>query len=116
MEVKASVMETAGFTEEQKQYLEGFLGGVLAKRAGQVPAAPPPANDPHRAAQDRVLAEGKKLTPEELAKREGHPLDLWDTMRGNVEAARFPKGLDVFRHKFHGLFYVAPAQDRKSVV
>ncbi len=24
---------------------------------------------------------------------------------------RFPKGLDVYRHKFHGLFYVAPAQD-----
>jgi ferredoxin-nitrite reductase len=105
----------AGFTEEQKQYLEGFLGGVLAKRAVQpVPApasAPPPAGDIHRTAQDRVLAEGKKLTPEELAKREGHPLDLWDAMRENVAAARFPKGPDVFRHKFHGLFYVAPAQN-----
>jgi ferredoxin-nitrite reductase len=106
---------SAGFTEEQKQYLEGFLGGVLAKRAAQGPSAPvsasAPASDPHRAAQDRVLAEGKKLTPEELAKREGHPLDLWDALRENVAAARFPKGLDVFRHKFHGLFYVAPAQD-----
>src|SRR5579864_6411581 len=105
---------TAAFTEEQKQYLEGFLGGVLAKRAGQVPSAmpaPPLASDPHRAAQDRVLAEGKKLAPEELAKREGHPLDLWDIMRENAAAARFPKGLDVFRHKFHGLFYVAPAQN-----
>ncbi|HEV2546689.1 MAG TPA: NirA family protein [Stellaceae bacterium] len=105
---------TMGFTEEQKQYLEGFLGGVLAKRTAQVPAAtpaPPPASDIHRAAQDRVLAEGKKLTAEELAKREGHPLDLWDAMRENVAAARFPRGIDVFRHKFHGLFYVAPAQN-----
>jgi ferredoxin-nitrite reductase len=102
-----------GFTEEQKQYLEGFLGGVLAKRAVPVavPASPPPAFDVHRAAQDRVIAGGGKLTPEEQAKREYHPLDLWDAMRENVAAGRFPKGLDVFRHKFHGLFYVAPAQD-----
>jgi ferredoxin-nitrite reductase len=103
-----------GFTEEQKQYLEGFLGGVLAKRAVAVPASPPLAWAPvdvHRAAQDRVTAGGGKLTPEEQAKREYHPLDLWDAMRENVAAGRFPKGLDVFRHKFHGLFYVAPAQD-----
>ena len=32
-------------------------------------------------------------------------------MRENAAAGRFPKGIDVFRHKFHGLFYVAPAQD-----
>src|SRR5690349_20847947 len=106
----------ASFSDEQKQYLEGFLGGVLAKRAAQGAPLPPtvPAatsSDPQRAAQDRALAEGKKLTPEELAKRDGHPLDLWDCMRENVAAARFPKGLDVFRHKFHGLFYVAPAQN-----
>lgn len=100
-----------GFTEEQKQYLEGFLGGVMAKRA--VPVAPPAAvpADIHRAAQDRTIAAGGKLTPEEQAKREYHPLDLWDLLRENVAAERFPKGLDVFRHKFHGLFYVAPAQD-----
>ena len=103
----------AGFTEEQKQYLEGFLGGVMARRAGQgAPAAPSPApEDPGRAAQDRVLASGGKLVPEEEAKRAAQPLDLWDLMRENAAAARFPKGLDVFRHKFHGLFYVAPAQN-----
>ncbi len=103
-----------GFTEEQKQYLEGFLGGVMARRAAQV-ASPSPsavaAADIHRAAQDRAIAAGGKLTPEEQAKREFHPLDLWDLMRENVAAGRFPKGIDVFRHKFHGLFYVAPAQN-----
>ena len=104
----------SGFSEEQKQYLEGFLGGVMARRAAQVALAPPSAAataDIHRAAQDRAVARGGKLTPEEQAKREFHPLDLWDAMRENVAAGRFPKGLDVFRHKFHGLFYVAPAQN-----
>jgi ferredoxin-nitrite reductase len=89
---------------------------VLATGAGRgaPPASPPLASAPvdiHRAAQDRVVARGGKLTPEEQAKREFHPLDLWDAMRDNVAAGRFPKGPDVFRHKFHGLFYVAPAQD-----
>jgi ferredoxin-nitrite reductase len=101
----------SGFTEEQKQYLEGFLGGVLAKRAAQV-ASPPPtsAADIHRAAQDRAIA-GGELTAEEQAKRKFHPLDLWDAMRENVAAGRFAKGLDLFRHKFHGLFDAAPAQN-----
>ena len=40
-----------------------------------------------------------------------HPLDMWDEMRANAAAGRFPKGIDIFRHKFFGLFYVAPAQD-----
>ncbi len=106
----------AGFTEEQKQYLEGFLSGVASKRgvAGTVsaPAAGPAgAPDIHRAAQDRFIAAGKKLTPEEEGKRKSHPLDLWDEMRAEAAEGRFPKGIEIFRHKFFGLFYVAPAQD-----
>ncbi len=49
--------------------------------------------------------------PEEVAKRAKHPFDMWDEIAANAAAARFPKGLDIFRHKFHGLFYVAPNQD-----
>ncbi|HZB91828.1 MAG TPA: NirA family protein, partial [Stellaceae bacterium] len=105
----------SGFTEEQKQYLEGFLGGVMARRAAvgvaAAPSAAPGPADIRRAAQDRVIAAGGKLSPEEQGKREQEPLDLWDLMRENAAAGRFPKGLDVFRHKFHGLFYVAPAQN-----
>src|SRR5579883_1050462 len=105
--------ETSGFTEEQKQYLEGFLGGVLAKRGGAPALSAEAAATPdlHRAAQDRFLAQGKTLAAEEMSKREGDPLDLWDSLCANAAARRFPKGLDIFRHKFHGLFYVAPAQD-----
>ena len=46
-----------------------------------------------------------------MAKRQGHPLDMWDEIVANGAAGRFPTGLDVFRHKFFGLFYAAPAQD-----
>src|SRR5271155_675381 len=110
-------MADAGFTDEQKQYLEGFITAIANKRgvgpAGGVPsngANPYPA-DPmaiHYEAQDRVIAVGGKLVPEEIAKREKHPFDMWDEIAANAAAGRFPKGLDIFRHKFHGLFYVAP--------
>src|SRR5580704_3448829 len=108
--------DASGFSEEQKQYLEGFLSAVAAKRGlapamGAVGLAPAGAPDIHRAAQDRFIAAGKKLVPEEEAKRKSHPLDMWDEMRAEAAEGRFPKGTDIFRHKFFGLFYVAPAQD-----
>ncbi len=108
-------MAEAGLSEEQKRYLEGFMSGIAAKRAPSQEAAAPSVEhaspDIHRQAQDRFLAQGKSLTPEEMAKRQGHPLDMWDELVANGAAGRFPKGLDVFRHKFFGLFYAAPAQD-----
>src|SRR5205823_7988445 len=64
-----------------------------------------------RSAQDRFLAEGKKLCPEEQAKRKLHGLDVWDMVLEHARDARFPKGTDVFLFKFLGMFYVAPNQD-----
>src|SRR5262245_21245122 len=108
-----------GFTPEQQQYLQGFFSDLVARGQASVgsaaPAAPreePPS--PHAiplAAQDRFLAEGRKLVPEEQAKRRKDPFGMWDELRDNAAAGRFPKGTDVFLTKFHGLFYVAPAQD-----
>jgi ferredoxin-nitrite reductase len=118
------MLADVGFTEDQKQYLEGFIAGVANKRGISLPntAAPAPladaarvaSSDPmaiHWQAQDHAVAAGGKLVPEEIAKREKHPIDIWDEMAANAAAGRFPKGLDIFRHKFHGLFYVAPSQD-----
>ncbi|MBW3625036.1 MAG: NirA family protein [Armatimonadetes bacterium] len=122
------------FTEEQKQYLQGFAAGAQLWKADRVPggspvgfASPstpgtppepptelPPPDFPeaiHRRAQDRFLAEGKKLVPEELEKRKKHPLDRWDDIKALAEQGAFPKGTEVFAWKFHGMFYVAPAQD-----
>ena len=64
-----------------------------------------------RAAQDRTVAAGGKLTAEEEAKRKQHPLDRFDEIAALAAAGKFPKGTDIFLTKFHGLFYVAPAQD-----
>jgi ferredoxin-nitrite reductase len=109
-----------GFTEDQKQYLEAFIIGIANRRgvspagAATSAAANPDRADPmaiHYEAQDRAVAAGGKLAPEEVAKREKHPFDMWDEIAANAAAGRFPKGLDIFRHKFHGLFYVAPNQD-----
>ncbi|HEV2264590.1 MAG TPA: NirA family protein [Stellaceae bacterium] len=94
-------------TDTQKQYLEGFLNAVAARNGGAGSGAP----DIHRIAQDRFIAAGKPLSAEEEAKRKTPPLDMWDEIGANAAAGLAPKGIDVFRHKFFGLFYVAPAQD-----
>jgi ferredoxin-nitrite reductase len=105
---------SAGFSDEQKLYLEGLGRGFAAARAGRPAEQAPPYLGPeraHRAAQDRQVAAGRKLTREEEAKRAKHPFDMWEEIGRNAAAATFPKGTDVFLYKFHGLFYVAPAQD-----
>ena len=103
-------------SEEQKLYLEGFMRGLRGGDATLPMAAPgePISAGPeriHREAQDRFIAAGRTLVAEETAKRTKNPFDMWDELRSNATAGRFPKGTDVFLHKFHGLFYVAPAQN-----
>lgn len=105
----------------QKQYLQGYVAGIEARRAAAglpsafgvvaMPAAAPVADDPQRAAQDRAVAAGGKLAAEEQAKRAKDPLARWDEFRADCAAGKFPKGSDVFLTKYLGLFYVAPAQD-----
>ncbi len=111
-------MSDAAFSIEQQEYLKGFMVGVEARRGALgLPAAPAgdaaPADptDLQRAAQDRTVAAGGKLTPEEEAKRKKHPLDRFDEIAALAAAGKFPRGTDIFLTKFHGLFYVAPAQD-----
>jgi ferredoxin-nitrite reductase len=124
------------FHEDQKQYLQGFLSGAeiarslrglptfagtLGLAAGAAPGEakgpggrgdlPPPPEDVHWQAQDRTVAEGKKLCPEEVAKRKRFPLDMWDDVVQHSAEGRFPKGTDVLAFKYHGLFFVAPTQN-----
>lgn len=108
------------FTLDQKRYLEGFVSGAqvarVARAPGMAPGAAPAAEPigPDAAglkAQARTEAEGKKLTPEEKAKREEMGLDAYARMEAAAADGIFPKGPDILRWKYHGLFYVAPAQD-----
>jgi len=130
MVFEKDMLHDHGFTEEQKQYLEGFITAIAKKCGLEMPtdsasiqsnaqttgnsSSEEQRSDPtyiHVEAQNRTARDGGRLVPEELAKREKHPFDMWDEMLANAAAERFPKGLDVFRYKFHGLFYVAPNQD-----
>jgi ferredoxin-nitrite reductase len=113
-------MSTTEFSEEQKQYLDGFVAGSGLVRTMSLPVVSssstpaqlqPVSADPNLAAQDRFIAEGKKLCAEENAKRNLNGLDTWDLVLDHARDGRFPKGTDVFLMKFQGMFYVAPAQD-----
>lgn len=107
----------AEFDDQQKQWLQGFVSGLEARKAagkltGGASAGQPIGPDAlQHAAQDRAIASGARLVAEETAKRQRHPLDRWDEVVARAEAGQFPKGVDVFLTKWHGLFYVAPAQD-----
>lgn len=108
------------FTDEQKRYLEGFAAATMLV-AGSPPAALAPAGAAAQSlppgpevicfqAQDRITAAGGKLCPEEVAKRKRFPLDVWDDIRRHAEENVPPKGTDILAFKYHGLFWVAPAQ------
>ena len=108
---------SADFSPEQKRYLEGFASGLQTARAsrgarGQSGAGAPSGPDAAQfAAQSRFEAEGKKLVAEEKGKREEHAFDAYARLKDQAEGGSYPKGQDIFRWKYHGLFYVAPAQD-----
>ena len=125
------------FSEAQKQFIAGYAMGsdvFRAVRGLPVLAGSGSANGstislngngatingealsvgPERIAlqaQADTVAGGKKLCNEEKAKQDKNPLDMWDEMQARADAGEFPKKTDVFLMKFHGLFYVAPAQD-----
>jgi ferredoxin-nitrite reductase len=118
-----STIDNPSFTEEQKQYLQGFFAGV--QQRGLIPFAGHLADgrithDPSSGAKNLAAEEMEPLyfgTPvselcrEEVWKYEQNGLDVWDKLLAHANEGRAPAPDDLFRFKFHGLFYVAPAQD-----
>jgi len=107
------------FTSEQKQYLQGFFAGVAQRGelfVGQT-ANGQFTHDAQAAAGGNLAEEMvhgvpiEDLCKEERIKHEQHGLDVWDTILDHAAKEKFPEGGDVFRYKFHGLFYVSPAQE-----
>lgn len=104
-------------THEQKEYLQGFSAGLAA--AGAVPSGTPgmPSAGISSPAEPPAWFGWPvdEITREELLKREENPLDIWDKLLAHARQNRPPQAGDVYRFKFHGLFYVAPAQDSLMV-
>ncbi|MGF1450978.1 MAG: NirA family protein [Opitutales bacterium] len=107
------------FSEEQKQYLQGFFTGVQQRgmpflgtdAAGQFTGDPAQAVEADPQEETVFGTPVEDLSKEEKIKHELNGLDIWDRIVANTAADRFPDGPDVFRYKFYGLFYVKPAQD-----
>jgi ferredoxin-nitrite reductase len=111
---------SAEFSIEQKRYLEGFVSGVQAGRtaqglkplgSGDAASEPMGPDAAHIKPQDAAKAQGKKLADQENWKREEHPFDAYARLKAQAEAGEYPKPQDNFRWRYHGLFYVAPAQN-----
>ena len=110
------------FTTEQKEYLRGFFAG--AAQRGTIPfvghtasgliTADSGSGVANEAAEREELYFGtpvSDLCREEIWKYEENPLDIWDKLLAHAAENKAPAPDDLFRFKFHGLFYVAPAQD-----
>lgn len=112
------------FSDAQKEYLEGYAAGLRLRELlpfvgergdGRITSTPGDGAANLAAPLDgEETAFGipiDELTREERFKLEENPLDIWDKILRHAAAGTPPEGGDVFRFKFHGLFYVAPTQD-----
>src|SRR6266404_3735261 len=87
-------------TDEQRQYLTGFFAGVAARGFRFADIEPSPSAEKKTALGDLIF--------EERVKRELHPLDAYPQILENATINKAPEKEDIFRFKWHGLFYLAP--------
>lgn len=97
------------FSTEQKNLLEQIFAEAYAsgKRAAAT-STETAAALPDASVFGTPIAD---LCKEERWKHEQHGLDIWEKMAHHASANVFPKDGDIFRFKYHGLFYVAPAEN-----
>lgn len=110
------------FTTQQKEYLAGFMAGIAQRQlwpyvgetGNGLVTSDPAQGEANLAAPKEESIYGTPLsecTKQELWKRELHGLDSWDRLLKHAEENKFPDEADTFRFRYHGLFYVAPAQN-----
>lgn len=125
MNIEATLPDI-GFSREQKEYLQGYFAGLAC--SGMVPFVghlsdgrmtniPAPglvnsAANPGPSTEKTVYGTPvSDLCEQELWKLEQHGLDIWDKLISHANDDKFPDKADTFRFRYHGLFYVAPAQN-----
>ncbi len=110
------------FSEEQKQYLQGFMAGVVQRGGLPFAGQTPDGRITHAPeAAERDLADPgidqlygtpvEELSKQERIKLEKNPHAMWDDVLAHAAAGTMPEGDDIFRYKALGLFNVAPVQD-----
>lgn len=101
----------SGFSSEQETYLKAFISGLAEGQ--KIPHLGQDAEGRFTHEEEETVygTPVDDLCREETVKHEQNGLDCYPTILANGAANEFPKDGDVFRYKFHGLFYVAPAQD-----
>ncbi|HVJ44786.1 MAG TPA: NirA family protein [Luteolibacter sp.] len=109
-------LTNTGFTEDQTNYLTGFVSGLMQARTMPMPflgqdSSSRFTHEPEAAVETVHGTPIDDLCKEERVKHEKHGLDCYDTILANAATNEFPKDGDVFRYKFHGLFFVTPAQE-----
>ena len=110
------------FTTEQKEYLLGFFAGAMQRgtqplvghnAAGLITGDTDSGNANFAAPLEETCygTPVSDLSREELWKYEKNPLEIWDDLIAHADQNLAPAPDDLFRFKYRGLFYVAPAQD-----
>ena len=113
------------FTAGQKEYLAGFMAGIV--QAGFVPfvghtaagtiTSEPSSGLPNVAASTEPAEPNvygtpvSELSKPELWKLEQNGLDLWDRLIAHAENDQLPDEQNTFYFRYHGMFYVGPAQE-----
>jgi ferredoxin-nitrite reductase len=106
--------ENSGFSEDQTSYLSGFVSGVLQSRELAFLGQDAEHRFTHVPAEAVAMVHQtpvEDLCREEQIKHEQNGLDCYDSILSNAASNSFPTAGDVFRYKFHGLFFVTPAQE-----
>jgi len=113
MNAPEPLADASGLSTQQKDYLQGFAAGLAAIDALPAAGIAVPGNAAPAVPTQPPTWFGwpvDEITREEAIKREGNPLDSWDTLVAHARDNKPPEGGDVYRFKFFGLFWVAPAQ------
>ena len=104
-------LSDSGFSSEQTSYLSGFVSGILQGKELPFLGQDGERRFTHDAEQAVHGTPLDDMCKEERIKHEQNGLDCYDAILANAATGVFPQDGDVFRYKFHGLFFVSPAQE-----